>query len=211
MIKFRFWYQKNDPLYARLVEEIRRADAKGYSAIEIARVLGQSKRHTYALMRDEGIIAKIQRKRQKPYRIPDRLGKILSKCEISFLQWCSSHNLDAERTSEALKKEEKPDCPVSTAVHAALRQDFPKAYSKILDPEPEYSTSWQPRIEELKTDYTITIKLNPETNGYAAFIHELEECSVEAPTRDEAYYRLKSRYVAYSSINKLQMLPSKQR
>lgn len=210
MTKPRFWYHKDDPFYGRLVDEIRRASAKGYSAIEISRTICQRPRKTYALMREEGIIPKIQRRRQKAYKIPERLGKILSKCDISFLQWCSSHRLEPGETSEALRSEENPACAVSLAVHSALRQDFPQAYEKIINPDPEYSTSWQPMSDELKTDYTITIKFNLESNGYTAFIHELEECTVEGLTRDDAYYKLKSRYVAFSSINKLQLLPPKQ-
>lgn len=208
--KPKFWYQKDDPYYSEMVNEIKHASSKGYSAIEISRTLGQSPKNIYALMRDAGVIPKLQRKRQKVYSIPQRLEGILSRCHISYLQWCSSHCLDPDETSQALLTDENPHDPASVAAHNALRQDFPKAYSKIMATDPDYSSSFQPMVDSLKTDYTIIIRLNPETNGYTAIIHELEECKVEAPTRIEAFYKLQSRYVAFSAINKLRLLPDRQ-
>ncbi len=203
----KFWYQKDDPFYAKLVEEIRLAHNKGYSPVEIARVMGQSAKNIYAMMRDEGIIAKMVRKRQKVYNLPLLLEKVLRKCGVSYLQWCLCHGLDPDLTVAALFSPEDSCDPCSVAAHHALRQDFPRAYAKILDPKVEYSTTWQPLLPELRTDYTITIRLNPENNLYTAFVHELPACRVEGESRDIAYFGLKSRYVCLAAISKLQLLP----
>lgn len=206
----RFWFDKRDSYFSIMVEELRRAHLKGYSVIELARILDHKTcRNLYALMRDEGIYPLLERKRQRTFDLPGKFQRLLNSCQLSFLQWCNSHGLDPEKTAMALALDMDNTNPVSAAAHRAVRQDFRRAYEKIFGYSTEISASSRPKSILLQTRYSMCVVHVPERCTYAAYIPELPECYVESPNRNIAIRRLKSRYVAYTSVNKLRLLPDR--
>ena len=208
----RFWFNRRDPLYPVMIEELRRAHDNGFSVIELARILDhKSSKNLYALMRDAGIYPLLERKRQRAFILPAKFQFILDSCQLSFLQWCNSHGLDPDATALALASEADADNPASLAAHAAVRQDFRRAYDKVFGDSTEVSESSRPKTHLLRSHYSAHVDFVPEKYTYAAFVPELPECRVEAANRDIAYRLLKSRYVTYASIAKLKLLSRRDR
>ena len=205
-----FWFNRHDTLYPDLVAQLRRAHENSYSVVELGRYLNhKSSRNLYALMRDEGIYPRLQQKRQRAFNLPAKFQFILNSCQLSFLQWCNSHGLDPEATAQALDRDEEMANPASVSAHAAVRQDFRRAYDKVFGGSTEVSVSSRPKTDKLITDYALTIAPVPGRYTYEAYIHGLPICRVEAPNRDLAYRLLKARYVLYASIIKLKLLPKR--
>ena len=201
-----FRWNKKDELYPSLEIALYEATQKGYSVVELSRIMGNSKcKNLYAIMRDAGIIAKLPRRRWPAVK----LLAALEKCQISFVQWANSHDLDGASVATVLDTVVDYSNPLSVAAHKALNQDFcflsSKMYGLPVDPDRVSA----PSSDSTLTNYTVIIKPDWEADGYRAYIPELEECSSFGATRDQAYFGLKSRYVIFHSIRKLKVLPCK--
>ena len=183
----------------------------GYSVIELARLLHhRTATKLYAVMRNSGIIAKIKRKRQKQHIISAALATALKKSGISYIQWCSAHGLDAERSAPVLFECKDEYDSISTSAHNAFSQDFPNLYAKYFGTSPSDLPERTSQLrKEQKTDYSIVIVLNRKTNAYDAMIPELPRCNATGRNRDEAYLGLKKAYVIQMSIEKLKALMPK--
>lgn len=206
-----FWFNQNDCLYPILIKELDAAIKKGYSVIELSRILDLSgARNLYALLRNSGLIPRMDQRRGKAFNLPVLFTKVLQYTQLGYLQWCNCHALDPSATAQALAAPVNHGDSSSLAAHRALRKDFPHAYRKMLDNDVEISTSSVPKSERLRTDYSMTIRLDKTTYKYVAFVHELPECQVEAATRDHAFRLLRAKYVIFASINKLQLLPRRE-
>lgn len=205
-----FRWNTDDELFPELELALHEATKRGYSVVELARILGnKASRNLYGIMRNAGLIAKLPRGRSPKVEVNPALAAALEKCELSFYQWANSHDLDPVEMSNALKSTIDNSHAMSVAAHHAFMQDFRQLYCKTyqLPVEADLAASAGPEIT--LTDYHITISPDKENNGYRAYVHELESCSSFGATRDEAYFTLKSRYVLFHSIRKLKVLPDK--
>jgi len=208
--RIKFSWDKKDTLFPLLEESLYEADKKGYSVIEISRILGNATCiNMYGLMRDAGIIAKLPRRGWwNKLEVHPALAEALAKTKLSFVQWTNSHGLDASQASLALKTVVDSTNEMSLAAHAALQQDFrflaPKIYGLPvpLGRLPSKDATTPPR-------YSVTINPDPSGTGYNAYVHELAECVSFGDSMDLAYIALKSRYVIFNSIRTLRLLPRK--
>lgn len=208
--EYKMWHRcnRNEQLYRTYVEELCRAFRKGYSVIELLRLLDQScGRRMYNLLRNEGVIRKLTRKRQRAYRIPEELKAVLAKTGISFIQWANSHGLDPEEAALALSEPLDPEDVPSMPAHNALKNDFPNYYNNIYDPAaPVYEFSPEKRPRLVCKD-TVIIEYSEENDCFVAYTEKEPQYKVSGKTRELALFALKCQYVILASIAKLRLLP----
>lgn len=201
-----FWWDPKDDMYPLVIDALYEADKKGYSVLELRRILGFSNcRALYNMMRNAGIYTKLERRKGPKIDTPPALAVALKSCDISFLQWANSHNIDADASALALKSIADPTNPVSVAAHAALEQDFKFFSAKMFEaavPLPRASV-WD---SSLTSEFTLSIESASTKGQYRAFVHGRPDCDVVAATRDLAYTKLKSRCLLFHSLNKLKLL-----
>jgi len=205
-----FWWNKEDELYPFLVEALYVAyEERGYSVVELARIMGARHcRNLYGLMRSEGILRKIGRKRRKNIEVHQALQTALDKCKLSFLQWTNSHDIDAEKTAEALKYPEKPSDMTSVLAHSAFRQDFRFLYPKVYClPVPMGKDITIPYIRSDIGNFSQIISWDKERSCFVGVVVGIEQLKVTGKTCDEVFIKMKNRFVIISSINKLRLLP----
>lgn len=204
-----FYFDPEDPVVQAMKNELSRAFAWGYSVVELQRLLGHStSKKIYLMLREQGAIEPLPRKRQHQYKLPDLLAGGLRKCGLGFLQWCNSHRmqLDPDPTAEALQTSEDTDNLDSVLAHRAVRRDFPHIYKRIyLDAQ--YIPPARAKKPVKRSRDTVTIRFNDESNTYEAFVHEKPDCFAEGESHEDAFQRLKFRVAAYNSLIKLQLLP----
>src|ERR1700686_885650 len=102
MIKKRtFYFDPADPFVLAMRSELKYAFKRGYSVVELQRLLAHStSKKLYVMLREEGVIEPLLRKRQRKYKLPDLFAGALEKCGLGFLQWCNSHKLHPDFTEE---------------------------------------------------------------------------------------------------------------
>jgi hypothetical protein len=210
--EYLFWDEKDSQIYSLLVSELQRAYSLGYSVVELARTLNhKTANKLYAVMRNAGIVRKMERKRQPKFEVHPALDSALKKCKLSFLQWCCSHGVEPGPTAAALALPADEDDHASLAAHRSFQQDFPTLYAKVYQTVPPETPCRDPEpIKERRSTYSVVIVFDQEKHAYEAHIPEIPECRAEGKNRDEAYFRLKQQYVMRSSIVKLRLLQPKQ-
>lgn len=205
-----FRWNRDDELYPELELALHEATQRGYSVIELSRILGNSaSRHLYEIMRDAGLIAKLPKGRTPKVNIHPGLAAALNERDLSFNRWVNSHDLDPVEVAAALATPLNENDSRSVAAHKAFRQDFRHLYCKVykLPAEPDLASSTG--AGRVLSKYSITITADHENDRYKAFIVEMSECCGYGYDQDEAYFALKSRYVLFHSIRKLRVLPDK--
>lgn len=205
-----FSWKRDDELHPELELALHEAVQRGYSVIELSRILGNSaSRNLYGMMRDAGLIAKLPKGRTPKVEIHPGLAKALEERELSFNRWVNSHDLNPVDVATALVNPLDEKDPRSIDAHRIFRQDFRHLYCKVysLPAEPDLASSAGPASRV--TDYNIMISPDKENDRYKAFIVEMPECCGYGYDRDDAYFAVKSRYVLFHSIRKLRVLPDK--
>ena len=204
---YRFWNEK-DAFYPELLAGLRRAHNMGYSVVELARLLSHSYcDKLYDVMRAADIIPVMGQGRRPKLPVPAALLTALGKSRLGFHQWCNSHDLDPGPVADALTRQEDTTNDISYSAHHAFKKDFPTLYAKIYQTPPPNTPFRDPEpIAERSSTYSVYIVFDRERLAYVAYIPEMPECRAEAKTRDEAYDRLKGRYVLRASVIKLQLL-----
>jgi len=204
-----FSWDTRSPLYGDFIVILDDAFNKGYSVVELTRILGtHTCENLYKLMRTESILPCMPRGRKKnPPAVPVGLEPELKKFRLTYGQWCTSHGLNPGTTSAALHGAENPLDPLSVAAHTAWRVDFTASYCKAFGLPVPPASAPKPKI----THYALTIVPRIEEEVFEAYVHDLPGCRVTGKSRDAAYHNLKRQYVFISSIGKLKDLPSKAR
>lgn len=205
-----FRWNTDDELYPELELALHEATLRGYSVVELSRILGNSgSRHLYEIMRNAGIIAKLPKGRTPKIVVPPGLQAALKERELSFNRWVNTHELKPFEVASALAAPVKEDDPISVAAHKAFRQDFRHLYCKCyrLPAEPDLAGNVGPA--NILTDYSVSIIPDKDNDRYKAFIVELPHCCGYGADRMEALDALRSRYVLFHSIRKLKVLPDK--
>lgn len=206
-VKRVYYFDPKDEFFIAMKAEMAHAYKRGYSVIFLRRYLDHSTcRTTYAMLREQGVIPLMPRKRQRKYNIPEQLSKALDKNELGFLQWCNSWGLDPELASQALQGPVNANDPVSVRAHRAVRRDFRNLYCLLYE-SAQYIPPPREKKPAKRNRDTVTIRFNLESDQYLAFVHEKPDCVAEGDSYEEALARLKYRCAAYSSLVKLQLLP----
>lgn len=206
-----FWgrVNKDEEIYKDFIKLICSAYRKGYSVIELTRILDQScARKFYDLLRDAGEIDTLPRKRGRSYEMPELLKATLVKADLTYLKWCNSHALDAETAGLALLSPLDRWDSASLAAHNALKNDWPRMYDRIYWPDstPVYNFSPE-KIPGLENKDTVIIVYDYEKYCFKAFVEKNPALRGSGATRERALGALKRSYILSQSIAKLSLLP----
>lgn len=205
-----FRWNTEDELFPDFELALHEATVRGYSVVEIARILGnKTSLNLYGIMRTAGIIPKLPAGRVPKLDIDGGLIVALEKCNLSFSRWANSHDLDPLEMSIALKTPVDKNNPTSVRAHKAFRQDFCQLYCKTYKLPVEPTRAGARSEVAPINDHRIIIEPDKDNDRYRAYVDGLEDCSSFGGTYDEAYFSLKSRYVLLHSIRKLRLLPDK--
>lgn len=162
----RFWFDTSDPLYSAFVEELEKAYWRGYSVVELARVLAHKNAYNvYRTMRAENILPKLVRQAHK-YSLPDVFAGCLRRVGLGFPQWCNSHGIENVRqAAEALKRGVATEFE-DEHVFRAYRLDFRNVFDSIFgDTADRYVVYPAPAPSGL-IQPTLTIRYIPEQKVY---------------------------------------------
>lgn len=206
-----FWsgVNKTDSFYKNFLLELCRAYHRGYSVVELTRIMAQSScRRIYDTLRDEGAIPKLRRGRRQQYEIPPLLQQTLGKADISFAQWANSHNLDPENAAYALEAPVDTYDPVSVATHSALKNDWPRMHDRIYDLENTPFLNFSlPKKPGRENKDRVVISRDRESRRFIAQTEGYLHCRGEGYSPEVALQDLKRRYVWIVACAKLRLLP----
>lgn len=116
-------------LNSRIIE----AYSRGFSVVEITRALKKTSIDlVHDLLRDTGHIPVMKRSEyRRQYDIGQSLASACRRKGFSFGRWCLGWRFDPYAAVAALKS--APDDENESAVHAAVRRDFPEIYLSMYE------------------------------------------------------------------------------
>jgi len=122
-------------LFDQVEDRICAAYKKGFSVVEITRIIGSKKAdYAHAVLVKHLVIKQGKRGRPAKDSVPPVLAAYLSRRSLSFAKWCAGWEFDIWDAGHAIR--EHADGPVMDAV----RRDFPGCYVKMneLKEYPDY-------------------------------------------------------------------------
>lgn len=170
-----FWsgISPDDPLYKSYLVDLKWVFDKGYSVIELMRMLGhRTAQRVYRDLLRVGAVPKLQRKRQPRYDIPGPVTDALKQADLSYLQWTNSHGVDPGLIEEGLMCRLSVDDEVSVIAHDMLIRDFPDVYFNVFG----YIDIAGGRLVVRATNFPLCKNITVEYDaGYGAYIATSDE------------------------------------
>lgn len=204
-------FDKESKQWRDFVEELCVAFRKGYSVVELSRALNHPRaRLLYEILREAGAVAKLQRKRQQRYELPDLIGKTLKKVGLSYLQWCNSHNLSPADTEVALAHEPDFTSASSVAAHNALANDWPAMHARLYFLADEAGSDLpgkSPEAGHVRKSLRFVEEYSEITGCYVAYSEGSPDIRGVGETASAARLDHTRRYVMQKSLVKLRLLP----
>lgn len=197
-----------EPLYQEFLDSLSREYHNGYSVMQLTRVLDSSSaRRTYELLLKCGAIKPLPKKRGRKYDIPKELVSALEKAPLSYLQWCNSHKLDPDKTSQALMRPLDRRDADSLAAHNALKNDWRRLHGRIFDPAntPGHNFSAEKR-PGLENRDAMVIAYDDKKLSFYGYLEKCPDLRFYGKTRDDVFYGMKRQYILRASIHKLMLL-----
>lgn len=113
-------------LFDQVESRICTAYRKGFSVVEITRIIGSKKAdYVHAVLVKHKVISQGKRGRPAKDSVPPVMSSYLSRRSLSFAKWCAGWGFDIWDAGQAIS--ENGDGPVLEAV----RRDFPGCYVKV--------------------------------------------------------------------------------
>ena len=134
-------------LFDQVESRICTAYRKGFSVVEITRIIGSKKAdYAHAVLVKQKVINQGKRGRPAKDSVPLVMSSYLSRRSLSFAKWCAGWGIDIWDAGHAIG--ENADGPVLDAV----RRDFPGCYVKLrkLKTYPDYVHPPQCRSNKLE-------------------------------------------------------------
>jgi hypothetical protein len=134
-------------LFDQVESRICTAYRKGFSVVEITRIIGSKKAdYAHAVLVKHKVISQGKRGRPAKDSVPPVMSSYLSRRSLSYAKWCAGWGFDIWDAGHAIR--ENADGPVLDAV----RRDFPGCYVKLrkLKAYPDYVHPPQCRSNKLE-------------------------------------------------------------
>jgi hypothetical protein len=186
-------------LNSRIIE----AYSKGHSVIEITRALKKtSVILVYDLLRDTGKIPVMERNEyRRQYDIDPRLTSACRRKGFSFGRWCLGWRFDPFGAVAALKS--APDDENESAVHVALKRDFPEIYLSMYEGakiRTEKKIKYRSKPDSLMVEWSSDQKL------FVATVPECPGIKARGKNWDDAYLAIKSVHQMHKYVQRLDRL-----
>jgi len=176
---------------------ILEAFTEGMSIVEIARALREDHiEQVHSLIRYAKLIPAMEPRDRRTNGVDCRLVVAMQKVGYSFGRWCMGWHFDPDNAKAVIKDmpcEENP-----SAVHQALKRDFPATYYRIYDGI-EQNTAEEPPAAH----HSITINWDPECEQYVAKIIEMPEIVATGNKWDTVFSNIKRKYYLHIAIDGL--------
>lgn len=184
-------------LNSRIIE----AYSKGYSVVEITRALKKTSIDlVYDLLRDMGKIPAMARSEyRRQYDVDQRLITACKRKGFSFGRWCLGWGFDPFVAGAELRS--APDDESESAVHTALKRDFPEIYLSMY--EGVKIKKEKKRIQRSKHD-SMKVEWNPEQKMFVATVPECPGIEARGKSWEDACFALKSVYRLHEYILRLE-------
>ena len=186
-------------LNSRIIE----AYSNGYSVVEITRALKKTSIDlVYDLLRDTGKIPVMERSEyRRQYDIDTRLKTSCRRKGFSFGRWCLGWRFDPFVAVAALKS--APDDENESAVHAALKRDFPEIYLCMYEGA-KIRTKKKGKYRS-KPD-SLMIEWSSEQKTFVATVPECPGIEACGKNWDDAFYSIKSVHQMHEYVQRLDRL-----
>jgi len=183
-------------LNSRIIDAYQR----GYSVIEITRALRKTSiDFVYDLLRDTGKILVMERSQYRcQYDIDPRLAAACRRKGFSFGRWCLGWKFDPFVALAELKS--APDDTNESAVHVALKRDFPEIYLSLYEGakiKKEKKGRYRAKPDSLIVEWS------SERKTFVATVPERPDIEARGKNWDDAYFALKSVYRQYEYLMRL--------
>ena len=186
-------------LNSRIIE----AYSKGYSVVEITRALKKTSiDFVYDLLRDTGKIPLMERSEyRRQYDIGPRLETACRRKGFSFGRWCLGWQFDPFVAVAELKS--APDNENESAVHTALKRDFPEIYLSLYEGtkiKSEKKRKYRSKLDSFRVEWS------SDRKSFVATVPECPDIEASGKNWDDAYFALKSAYRLHEYILRLNRL-----
>lgn len=184
-----------------LHEKICAAYVGGMSVIEIVRALYHWRvDFVHGVLRKAKLIPLMPRSEYgRAYGTDERLIKELEKKGYSFGRWCLGWKFDLLEAATSLKK--LPDEGKLSAVHVAVKRDFPEVYFEIYGGTPPIKKIWTGKSVLAKPSLSIT--WDNAKNAYVAQIVEDPDILASGHDWSDALLKIGLVQRAYKNIRRL--------
>lgn len=203
-----FWFDKDDPLYKDFVKELEAAYWRGYSVIELQRILSFSNStNLYRIMREENIVARIGRQAYK-YKLPNLFENCLRKAGLGFPQWCNSHGIDDFRMAAIALLHGNPKTQEEIQVFRAYRLDFRTIFDSFYKDSDRYDV-YDPPIASVTEQLASKVGFDKDQKLYVGniFLNDGGTISVSGKSMKYATAMVRKKCVLLANIAKLSVLP----
>lgn len=186
-------------LNSRIIE----AYLRGFSVVEITRELRKSTVDSvYNLLRDTGHIPPMERSEyRRQYDIDQRLATACRRKGFSFGRWCLGWRFDPYVAVAELKF--APDDENESAVHVALKRDFPEIYLSMYEGakiKKEKKGKYRSKPD------TLIVEWSSERKTFVATVPECPSIEARGKNWDDVYYAIKSVYRMHEYVLRLDRL-----
>lgn len=190
-------------LNSRIIE----AYSKGHSVIEITRALRKTTVDlVYDLLRDTGHIPAMEKSEyRRQYDIDQRLATSCRRKGFSFGRWCLGWRFDPFVAVAELKS--APDDENESAVHAALKRDFPGIYLSMYKGA---KIKKEKKGKHRSKQDSLMIEWSSERKAFIATVPECPGIEARGNNWDDAFFALKSAYRLHEYTMRLDRLVENQ-
>ena len=201
------WFRDRSQGYEDLLAAINGALEKGYSVLQIARLLATNTRGLYNVLRREGLFCAfpVGRPPALPCSLPEALQEALQTAGMGFYQWCQGRRpaLDPSQAAVGLTEQYPGAYP---AGHMALWRDFPNAYTKIFGEDLDVDRSTGAREED-----DFCMKVSCSGSNYLFVAEDPRDPSLRCASKSiaAAAVRFQGIYRHDRSLRRLNALPDR--
>ena len=186
-------------LNSRIIE----AYSKGYSVVEITRALKKTSIDlVYDLLRDTGKVPVMERSEyRRQYDIDPRLTTACRRKGFSFGRWCLGWRFDPFVAVAALKS--APDDENESAVHAALKRDFPEIYLSMYEGA---KITKEKKVKHRSKPDSLIIEWSTKGKTFVAAVPERPGIEARGKNWDDVYFAIKSVHQMHEYVQRLDRL-----
>jgi hypothetical protein len=198
-------------LYTEFVHQLDAAFWRGYSIIELSRVLAHANAaNLYKIMRDEGIVPMLPKQAQLN-KLPHLVVSCLRLRGLGFPQWCNSHGIEDQAMAARVLWSKSTNTSEELQVLKAFRLDFRRTFEVHYQEVADIATIPDPPPESRATKFMSKCVFSHEKQLYVGKI-EFQDghgISVEGPNPKYVMAQIRKKSVLLVSIGKLSILPER--
>ena len=205
----KFWFNIRDPLYRDYVHLLDTAYWRGYSVVELSRLLAHNNAtNIYRVLREEGTLPSLVRQAQK-HSLTKPMLSCFKAVGLGFPQWCNSHGIEDFKVAAAALREGDMSTPDRLQVLKSFRIDFRNAF-ELSFPMLIDTITVPPPPPSCKSQYIQSVIVYDTSNKcFNVTLPGINDTAVTFMTSSHARMYVKQKCALLASISKLSNLPER--